>query len=219
MKRIALYVAGASFVLVAVVGLLHAPFAQALLARAGGCPFPTADHVPTQAEADALRIAAALCERGTTSATLRPALGFTLDATTREQVRAWARSEGVRCDDDTVGLGLRCRDVTLDALPGRTIADAARAEVSFGFDLEGRLVSTLFIARVPPPADAASVREAAVSELSALGPPTRVVGAAPDRVFARRVDAWAYADYVGEVTATNVGSGVIVTARHLSIPN
>jgi hypothetical protein len=216
MKR--LFVAAAVTAgVVAIIGVLHMPFARGMLAEAGGCPFPTTSERPSLARADALRVSAAQNERGTGSAAAKPALGFALGQTTRAQVRAWARAASVTCEDDGIGLGVRCTDASLAALPGSLLSGSG--QISFGFDLEEKLVSVSFLARVADTAHAESLRVAASSELEALGAPSRHQGEQVRRAFERRVDAWAYADYLGEVTTTHLGSGVVVAARHIAIPN
>lgn len=202
-----------------VAGLLHMPFARTLLARIGGCPFPVAEAAPSQAEADAARVRAARGERGAERAQEKPALGFSLGDSTREDVHAWAARVHARCAHDAVGLGMRCEGVRLDALPGGRAPSPTRAQVAFGFDLDGKLVSASFLARVTSPDEAERVRSDAERELALSGPPTRTEGRGVTRAFERRVDAWAYSDYLGEVVTTHLGSGVVVAARHMEIPD
>src|ERR1700679_256191 len=87
--------AGAVGSAVALIGVLHMPFAHNLLASVGGCPVGHA----SLAEMEPTIKAAIAAERGDKPAPARPALGFELDHTTRAEALAWAYRVHVSCSD------------------------------------------------------------------------------------------------------------------------
>ncbi|MCL2449908.1 MAG: hypothetical protein FWD17_13260, partial [Polyangiaceae bacterium] len=72
----------------AVIGALHAPFARGWLEHLGGCPLAAASRMTAVEQERARHIA--LGDRGPTPAVAHPAVGFTLDVSTEDDVRAWA---------------------------------------------------------------------------------------------------------------------------------
>lgn len=145
--------------LVGVVGLLHMPFARGLLMRAGGCPVGRA----SLAEIEPARQASIAAQRGTSAAPSRPALGFELDRTTRDEARAWAQHVHVSCEDVREGV-VSCRDVPAAAL-GLPEGDGPASELHLGFNTRGVLVdvSTMRLhVRPEPVADIESRLEATV---------------------------------------------------------
>ena len=121
----AMVAAGTVLVATGLVGLAHAPFARSFLMSLGGCPVAGARMTPEVAE-HARQMALGV-ERPrvdeqsseiSVSAPARPALGFALDATTLQEVRAWARRESADCEDTRPGL-VTCSSVRPEALGDR----------------------------------------------------------------------------------------------------
>jgi hypothetical protein len=74
----------------------------------------------------------------------RPALGFTLDVTTRAQVQTWASEHGVTCTPISGGATLECADVPAALLPaGENSLGLATAWFSFPFDDKLEIVKTM----------------------------------------------------------------------------
>src|SRR4051812_21572403 len=77
----------------------------------GGCPFGY-DQAPSPAQRERARAKFAAAHRGEQRAASRPALGFTLDETTRAQVVATMSARGVQCSKGRGVSDLTCRHVS-----------------------------------------------------------------------------------------------------------
>jgi hypothetical protein len=124
-----LAIASASVVgMTGLVGVLHMPFARSLLMKIGGCPVVRMS--PEQLE----QVQNAAVKQATADATgvapVRPALGFTLEKTTVDEVHAWIDRKGIKCDDDMGDTIIVCPNVPA-AIVGQTGPDLAALE--FGF--------------------------------------------------------------------------------------
>ncbi|MEO7329302.1 MAG: hypothetical protein ABI193_12030 [Minicystis sp.] len=122
LKRALVSIAALGLSCTGVMGFAHTKAGRPLLALMGhgaakdGCPFGyDVAASPEQKEAARQRFAAS--HAGASRASQRPALGFTLDGTTREEVRAWASSRGITCKVPRSGPDLDCADVPSSALP------------------------------------------------------------------------------------------------------
>jgi len=204
----------------AVVALLHAPFARRLLARAGGCPIAGMTLSPEQA--DAARRAASAGERGRLRAPARPALRFTLDETRVADVRAWAAQTGVECKDPRKGLMI-CAPVPAAAL-GSSDPQAAVDELALEFDAQGRLVNeTAWRSHLGAEAGASFARRLASSLEAVLGPPQTRAGDFDAARFARpgapsvSTLSYRYSDYFADVTAMNLPfSGTLLREHYMA---
>lgn len=114
----------------AVICLLHLPSARSLLARAGGCPFPTTQRTLGPAAAEQLRLSTLRRSAGERAVGLRHAAGFTLGRDTRSDIEKWAHHERVECQPDSHGAGVTCASVQ----------DAEPMRLMFAFDTSDRLV-------------------------------------------------------------------------------
>ena len=216
-KKIASYAAISALSLTGIVGVLHLPFARHFLMRLGGCPIGT----PEQTEAsrrDAVRQA-----RGIQSAPARPAIGFELDVTTLDDVRAWSNAHGLDCEEVRDHTLVRCRDV-----PARAVDDALRegvfAEIAFGVSLSsGRVVAvTTARDRLSGAVAAEEMGTIAASLATSLGPPASSAGVA-DAGFLSAGDyhtatiEYAFTDYLATVTVTRLpGKGVLLREQYYS---
>lgn len=215
--RWAIGVAGASALFVGVVGFLHTPAGKPLLMRVGGCPVGNA---PPQ-EVEAGRVAAVKRTRGEAPAPSRPALGFTLDATTLADVHAWAKDHGIRCTEKREGTLLQCVDVPSRALDGEGGPEGVVADVSFGFTPGARVLTGVSTLRYTKGgAEASAILDAKVSRLEGELGAGRASGArdaldgAP---FRTAIVEYRYRDYLADVTGMNLpGRGVAVREHYQS---
>lgn len=215
-KRIAIYVLSTAVALTAFTGVMHLPFARHFLMRLGGCPIGT----PEQTEAS--RKTALQNARGTEIAPSRPALGFALDGTTLDDVRAWASARGLACEESREATLVRCTNVpatSIDDASGGTIA-----EVAFGLSPStGRVVAVTTMRNALSGAEAATDMTAVSQRLAAtLGKPAATAGAV-DSAFLSAGDyhtatiEYAFRDYLATVTATRIpGRGVVLREEYLS---
>lgn len=193
--------------LFAVGALGHAPFARAWLAKLGGCPM----GAPlSAAELEARRVEAVKKIAGTTDARSRPAFGFALERSTRGDARAWAAEHGGGCEDEPGGAALRCK-----ATDG--------TDVFFQYGPRGDLVALDVMREGVSPARAAELVKAEIALLTReAGPPARALGETDAAYLAgplRQVNAeFRFRDYAADVTASNLGEGVLVRMQYRSIP-
>lgn len=107
----------------AIIGFAHTRPGRPLLAympwgkaAEGLCPLGY-DAPATAAARLAARQQFAAAHRGDARAPSRPALGFTLDQTSRAEVLAWAVAKGVSCTQPKRGHDIECENVPAEALP------------------------------------------------------------------------------------------------------
>jgi hypothetical protein len=176
-----------------------------------GCPVAGHEATPEQIEAFRQKTTPAL--KGSTRAAARPANGFTLDRSTRDEVIAWGEEMHATCKEELSGAIVRCEHAA-------DIDDAL-----FRFDPKGILVGVDLM-------HAATDGNTAVRELDELsakiekaaGPPSSLRGtrsgewmSAPNRQITAE---FRFTDYAADLTATNFGErGVVVHEQYRSIPN
>jgi hypothetical protein len=199
------------------IGVLHMPFARGLLMRAGGCPMAGAKMTPAQMDR-ARRMSVATTETGEV-APARPALGFTLDATTLADVHSWAKRNHIDCDDVRDGL-VTCANVPPGAL-ARPDVEKPVDELSLAFDVHGHLVNVTTLRSHLGPDDAArSARDITAALEGSLGVARKVAGDfAPPRLArpgpaSLATRAYRFRDYVADVTAMNVPSAGLAVREH-----
>jgi hypothetical protein len=190
------------------VAVGHAPVARPLVARLAratgltraGCPLGA--HVePAKLEAERARATAALA--GDAPAASRPALGFALGRSTKDEVRASMEARGARCDEELAGLAVRCHE-------GDT------GDAFFRFDTRGAL-SAVDAMRETADADEAAtwMRDVAARLSREAGPPA---SQPPDAVGAylrggalRRASyTYRFRDYAADVSAVSMGGPRVV---------
>lgn len=199
--------------LVAVIGVAHTPFGRPLLRYIpgmGACPL---DAAPLTAE-DRMRVRgdtlAALGGQGV--ATSRVALRFDLGTTARAEVEGWAAEHGLACAPGRK-LALRCTDVPSGALAGAVTEGVRFDELSFDFDLEGRLVTiegSSHVADAQTAVDYVASRDASLR--AALGAPSVMHGEADAKSVSRGPLSqisreFRRQDVRAKVVATNFGRG------------
>jgi hypothetical protein len=116
-------------VAIAAIGVAHAPFARSLLMSMGGCPMAGARMTPVESESARRMALSAIPATVSVPAPARPALGFSLDTTSPEDVRAWAKRERVDCKEAREGL-IKCPDVRPEAL-GLSLVEGKTNKISF----------------------------------------------------------------------------------------
>ncbi len=221
---------GLAVVFTAVVGFAHTKAGRPLLAlmghgakKGGACPlgFDVAAS-PEQKEAARLRFAAD--HRGEGHAAGRPALGFILDETTRDDVVAWAREHHVTCTTPRSGADLDCVNV-----PDTLLPDAARGapvrDMRLVFGKRSTLISVVAVRRDSSAAAISSTFRAVTVDLAReAGPPASQEGdAGPARLSAgllRQASAeYRFTNYYALARATNMGDGFVLTEEYRSLPD
>jgi hypothetical protein len=190
----------------AAAGLAHVPAVRSALGVAS-CPFA---HPASVAELEDLRLKAASNLRGAGTAgraAARPAFGFQLDATTKDDVRAWGSAHGATCTDDLGGAALRCEHANVADGPG---ADDA----FFRFDPGGRLVGVDVMRAPISAAEAQPLFDAVCARLGREAGPAssmrRLDAKALAEPFARAGAEFRFADYAADVSAMNDEAGHVV---------
>jgi hypothetical protein len=218
--RRAAVVAAAVIGMTGLVGLAHAPFARSMLRTVGGCPMAAERMTPEVAER-ARRMALAT-DRAALSAPTRPALSFSLDRSTQDEVHAWARREHVACKDALPGL-MKCVRVAPDAL-GLGSTSARIDELALEFDPHERLVNMTTLRTHLTPAIASAEARAIVAWLSErLGPAELRGGDFAESSLGGPAEAsistvrYRFDDYIADVTAMNApGSGPSIREHYMS---
>lgn len=202
--------------LTGVVGLLHTNAARPLLAKIGGCPVGKA----SAAQIELGRMKAVEETRGTEPAPARPALGFTLDAASPEDVMAWADRHAVRCDQKREGTLVTCHDVPLAAL-GRVDEKGKVDDVSFQFrPRDRRLVNVTATSLSLSSKEAATRMSRTTKRLGdELGAPTTSAGEATAASLSRgnyatATTSYRYTDFMAEVSATAFGPDTVALREH-----
>lgn len=215
-KKLAGALVAASAVVVGGIGFLHMPAARPLLRMlGGGCPLKA-----SAAEVESARLTAARETRGTDPAPARPALGFMLDVTSSDDVRAWAKKAGIACKEEREGTYFACADV-----PAASLGEAGRiTDVSFGFSPTTKRLVNLTTLRLDLTGDDAARQLASIAARleKELGAPSSAAGE-PSGTYLSSGDmhtsmmAYRYADYMADVSATKIPqAGVAVREHYMS---
>lgn len=225
--RAAVSVVVLALVFVAVVGYAHTPPGRPLkmwMGRAFGmtassCPLGY-DVAQSPEEKAAARKGFALSHRGEQRAAARPALGFELDHTSRDDVTAWAERHGVHCERPRSGPDLECANV-----PAEAIADGQVPPKSlwFSFDQRDRLVALVAVRK---DGDAERISSAFLQ----LGDHVKTVAGAPAQVdgdgsaarlrsglLVQSTVEFRFADYYAIARTSNVGDGFVMTEEYRSL--
>ena len=216
-------IAAVSVPLLAAAVVLHTRAGRALLGKSGGCPWEQSAPSAARVEEGRVKTAATLKTNPITRATARPAFGFVLDQSTRDDVKAWSTRAGASCTEELGGAALRCEPAnrTSTAENGVPVSDAF-----FRFDPRGVVVGVDLMREGTDGEKAAAVLTTLTDRISqAAGPPSTVQGTASSAHLAggylnRAAAEFRFADYAADVSATNMGErGVVVREQYRSIPN
>jgi hypothetical protein len=219
---------GTTTLLLGVVGFAHTSTGRPLLAAAtrmahGGCPFGY-DKPMTPAQRERARLGFAATHRGELRAASRPALGFTLDHTTRAEIVAQMAKHGISCVAAKGLSDLTCNQVPSAALEGITpYAPPRNLWLTFG--TKEQLLSVIAVSRA---AEAQPISDAFVATQSTLdqhaGAVTTASGSADSRALAagalRQASAeFRFSNYYALTRATNLGKSFMFTEEYRSLPD
>jgi len=218
------------FSLTALVAFAHTKAGRPLLAwvsarlghGAARCPLGY-DRAVSPADRQAFKARFASTHRGEALANARPALGFTLDVTTRSDVLAWARANDVRCSEKGAGpADVSCADVTDTALPAPFRGVGTQA-LWFAFGQGERLLSVVAAShtRAPEPVAAAYATVTSTLDRGAGEPQLRTGDASPALLASAALyqasSEYRFRDYYAVARATNMGAGYAFTAEYRSL--
>ena len=228
--RIAVVAGAAALALTAVIGFAHTGPGRPVLMMLGKVGFPVPagscplgyDRKQSPELKQAERVAFARLHHGDAAALGRPALGFTLDVTTPEQVLAWANEHHVDCTQPTRGHDLECTAVPASALGDANDGVAAKA-LWMDFASNGRLSTVIAMRRSPtaPPISHA-FSEVSLRLNREVGPSTAVQGdpalLSSGNLY-QAVSEYKFADYYAVMRATNMGDGFLLSQEFRSLPD
>ena len=215
-----LMIAGGSLlaVFVALTIVVHIPAVQYAMGwrhpdGTGTCPFGY----------DKPRVARARVHTGSENlAPARPALGFTLAATTRDDLMTWAKQHHITCESRHGKAALECFDV-----PGDLIAEHGShlggTTIWFELDEQQAVETIKIVRRTDAATNVASAFSATEAALRArMGAPTTERGSADPAdlsrgAFRQAMVEHTYADYRAQIRATNMGNGYILTESYTAL--
>ncbi len=213
-RRLVRWLLGATAAFLVLTTLVHIPAVQHVMGWTtpdgeGACPFGYGPQGPRFAGAQPIFAP---------SASARPALDWSLTATSKYQIRAWALSNAVSCTPRQGGRTLECLDVPAGLL--RDGIDMAVTTAWFELDGNGNVRAVRTVRRTTDPAAATRGFDALARGLERrLGAPTMQTGssAASDLAAgALRQAAIEFLrdDYVATVRVTNMGDGFAITESY-----
>ncbi len=153
----------------------------------------------------------------------RPALGFTLDVTTKAEVLAWADAHDISCKPLQGGSTLECSDVPASLLPaGENTLGLATEWFSFPFDDKLEIVKTIRKGNDPQIAIATLDGQEAALVAKAGAPGSR--GGAKDATelglgaLRQASVEFQFQNYRATLRATNMGAkGYVVTELYAAV--
>lgn len=218
--------------LTAAIGFAHTKAGRPLLAvlarmsgmRTNGACALGFDGAASPAQRDAARQRFADEHRGAGHAASRPALGFTLDATTRADVMTWAESHGVTCAPRQQGADLDCEAVP-DALLPAASRGAPLKSLWLNFGARGALISVVAVRRDPSAATISATFGAVARDLDEeAGAPAAADGDGSaarlsSGLLQQATVEYRFRDYYAVARATNMGDGYVLTEEYRSLPD
>lgn len=222
LRRALVAVSGTAVLLVALGGFAHTPLGRPLLALAGKCPVVLPGSLPAD-QREAGRAEAIKRLRGTAPAASRLALGFSLGATRRAEVDAWAAEQRLRCEPTKSGSTLACHDVPVALLPER-FRGAPVDELTFRFDAANVLVAVVTRrAQLEPKVAYETQRDIAGAVDAAAGPSFSKTGDEKTlevaTAFSQVRNEWRFRDYYASCTASRIHQGVTLYEEYMLIPD
>lgn len=210
-----------SSLLLGLVAFSHTRAARPLLKWLGlgsGCPMSLAGQTPQTLDRSRTEAMRALA--GTDPAPERPAFGFVLGKSTRDEVAAWATAKHVECADALLDTALRCRSVPAEA--AGAFGAIPIADLFFRFDAGSTLVAVDVMHQgASSTAAAAFVGEAADRLTRDVGAPASVSLEPPSVLetrYAQSSVAYRFRNYAADVSATNFGgAGIVVREQYRAI--
>jgi hypothetical protein len=217
---------GTTTLLVGLVGVAHTPVGRPFLGAItrmahGGCPFGY-DQAMSPAQREHARRNFSASHHGERPAASRPALGFVLDHSTRNEVVARMAKHGITC---TAGRGLS--DLTCNAVPssalGGSAAHAPDRNLWFTFGAKDQLLSVVAMSHDARPE---SISDAFAATRSALDEQTGAISAlqgdADPRALSSGLLRQASAelrcsDYYALTRASNLGKSFALLEEYRSL--
>jgi hypothetical protein len=208
----------------AMVGFAHTKPGRPLLAVIGpamgmkpaSCPLGY-DVQATPSEREAVMRAFSSTHRGARSAPSRPALGFVLERTTRDDVAQWATTYSVVCRKPEVGFDLECRDTSV-AATGRVLDS-----LGFLFGAHGQLIGLRAMRKMTDVNTAVtSATELTQSIAQQAGPAFEVTGEVTPAflsagLLAQAASEFRFQNYFAVVRTTAMKDGFLVTQEYRAL--
>ncbi|MEO6601916.1 MAG: hypothetical protein ABIQ16_18705 [Polyangiaceae bacterium] len=226
LARVVAIGAGSAALLVGLVGFAHTSAGRPLLGAVtrmahGGCPFGY-DKPMSPEQRERANVHFATTHRGERLASSRPALGFTLDHTTRPEIVAHFAAHGITCTQGKGLSDLTCNGVPSSALPG-TPAHAPARNLWLTFGTRQQLLSVIALSRAPE-ADAISAAFIAMrAEVDHdAGAVTATHGNADPQALAQGAlnqasAEFRFRDYYAIQRATNLTKDYVLTEEYRSL--
>ena len=205
---------GSLVALTGLVGVLHMPFARSVLMKVGGCPIQRL--TPEQLEQVQNAAVARLTDLAAADAPARPALGFSLEKTTPDEVHAWIASKGLTCKDDMGGTLIVCPGLPAAAV-GQQGPDLASLEFGFRTSPKVLRVVSTFRNHMSREQTLQLMHDRDDDLTRQLGAP-KVVGQPDLQSESSAVYAVSYnfKDYLAREQASELGSGFTLAEHYIS---
>jgi hypothetical protein len=178
----------------------------------------------TPAQKEAERLAFSRTHQGPGVVAARPALGFILDVTTQDDVKAWASTHGVSCVSPKAGPDLECSSIPDELLP-EAERGAGLSSLWLNFGARRTLTSVVAVRN----ASNAEVISHAFSALKAdvtreAGPPTSSAGegTASELSSGLLVESsveYRFQNYYALAHVANMGRAFVLTEEYRSLAN
>jgi hypothetical protein len=220
LKRIAIGIGGSALFFTAAMGGLHTKWGRPIMAKLGmKCPANTA----TAEQVEAMRQRGLAELRGDVRAPARPALGFQLDVTTREEALAWTAEKKLKCEiKKRGGDAIFCSDVPGDVVAETFIGSRPVDELDLMFGPDGKLVQIETMRRNLPSQEAEALFTGVIGKLTpVLGKPSEEVGDRTASYFDEggmktAFVKYRFSDYLVVVNAMRFHEGVAFRERYVS---
>jgi hypothetical protein len=217
---------GSAALLVGLAGFAHTSVGQPWLVAVarmahGGCPFGY-DKPMSPEQRERARANFAAKHRGERPATSRPALGFTLDHTTRSEIALHFAVRGISCAPGKGLSDLTCNGVPSSALLG-TATPAPSRNLWLTFGTRQQLLSVVAVSRAPQPEAISAAFVALRTEVDHdAGAATATHGNADPRALAQGAlhqasAEFRFTDYYALQRATNLSKDFVLTEEYRSL--
>ncbi|WP_428332131.1 hypothetical protein [Novosphingobium sp.] len=194
----------------ALAAVAHTPPVRHLFMRSGTCPLGFTGSPVSAADHDKSLQRAAQALRGDGPAGVKPALGFVLEQTSRQDVLTWAQQHQATCDGKPETHRLECKVTDIGSLPDSAL-EHAPGTLFLVFNSGDKLKRVQVMAHVAAVVDATRAMNAVLSKLTLhVGKPSHETGQ-PSTAYLeggalrQAVTEYRYADFYAQVSVTNMG--------------
>jgi hypothetical protein len=229
-KKVLVATLGLGMFFTGVMGFAHTRPGRPLLRLLGrvipmgnaSCPFGY-DKQASPEQRELARRRFALTHAGRTSVVRRPAMGFVLDQTRREDVLAWALANQVQCNAPRSMNDLECTQVPASAFPGGAVQKVGASSLWFNFGGNGALVSVSALRRDPAAAQISAAFHDVNAGLSQVaGAPSKVEGTGDASelsigLLRQASEEFRFRNYYALTRATNMGDDFVLTEEYRSL--